>query len=333
MRETYRELGWEITIPKFLLNSLVWVLVLAILIYGGSKLTFINQVRPFLSQVIPIPWISDYADFFLFIGISLLLIVLFKVIILKRLKLVSRSIILDDSRSKDFRSTDAIQTNIKFPAVKISTIFFYLIVGGFLVNQLLMNRLGVFSEIGVPNIPSANKVVTSSSVPAKLTSFDLSLEQNIKSTLGALGSQHIHADFKVYVNGQALDFSDKDHMGRMRNNLSVSNFIHVDSGSPTPEKTGDILHMHATKVPLELFFRSIGMKLEKDRVTLTDGQVLKNENGNTLKFYLNGKKVDELGNYVFQPLDKLLISFGSENDPSIQTQINSVANFAKDHQK
>src|SRR3989338_9836379 len=66
------------------------------------------------------------------------------------------------------------------------------------------------------------------------------------STIGILDSQHIHADWKVYINVIALDFSDKAHMERMRNNKVVSSFIHVDSGAPAHEKTGDILHMHAT---------------------------------------------------------------------------------------
>src|SRR3989338_5863778 len=32
--------------------------------------------------------------------------------------------------------------------------------------------------------------------------------------MGILGSQHIHADWKVYINCKALDFSDKTHMER-----------------------------------------------------------------------------------------------------------------------
>ena len=75
------------------------------------------------------------------------------------------------------------------------------------------------------------------------------------------------------------------------------------------------------------------MKLEKDSLTLQNGQVLDNSNGNTLKFYLNGKKVDELANYIPQDLDKLLISYGPENDPNIDRQINSVTDYGKHYQE
>src|SRR3990172_10525938 len=36
------------------------------------------------------------------------------------------------------------------------------------------------------------------------------------ATMGLLGSQHIHADWKIYINDKALNFEGKDHMGRMR---------------------------------------------------------------------------------------------------------------------
>lgn len=148
---------------------------------------------------------------------------------------------------------------------------------------------------------------------------------NNSQAIGVLSSQHIHADFKVYISGQALDFAKSEYYMK-------SSFMHVDDNQ-NKEDAGGVLHMHAKNVPLWLFFRSLGMKLEKDSFTTADGQVYKNENGNTLKFYLNGKKVVELGDYSFQPLDKLLISYGPENDPDIQKQINSVPDFAKDHQK
>lgn len=85
-----------------------------------------------------------------------------------------------------------------------------------------------------------------------LDSGQLECNMDPNAKIGILGSQHIHADWKVYINGNILDFSDKSHMERMGNNQPVSSFIHVDSGTPAPEKTGDVIHMHATGVPLWL---------------------------------------------------------------------------------
>lgn len=306
-------------------------------------------------------WLADYMDVFRFLGGTLALIGLFLLIFGKRITTVYRPVVAIQQESTKYSISAAPAVNsVKLPKLTVSSMLFAIVIGGFLVNQYFMWQLTSKGQVSISG--SVNSVMQKVS-NMKLTPFDvvlakermdkngdgicdvcgMSIDQcissgqidcnmgNQKDAIGVLGSQHIHTDFKVYVNGQLVDFSDKDHMGRQRANLPVSSFIHVDSGSPAPEKTGDALHMHATNVPLWLFFKSIGLKLDKESLTLENGQVLKNESGNTLKFYLNGKRVDDLGSYVFQDLDKILISYGPENDPDIQKQISSITNFAKDH--
>ena len=152
-----------------------------------------------------------------------------------------------------------------------------------------------------------------------------------KSTMGILGSQHIHADWKVYINGKPLDLSDKSHMERMKNNQPISSFIHVDSGAPAPEKTGDVLHMHATGIPLWVFFKSIGINFNKNCITLENNEKFCNDGNNKLNFFVNGKENNEFENYVFNDLDKILISYGNENQEQIKNQLNSITDFAKLH--
>jgi len=149
--------------------------------------------------------------------------------------------------------------------------------------------------------------------------------------IGILGSQHIHADWKIYIDGKALDFYDKSHMERMRNNMPVSSFIHVDSDSPAPEKTGDILHMHASGVPLWIFFESVGMKFDKECFALDDGRSYCNNATNRLRFYVNGKENSEYENYVFKGNDRILISYGNENEEEIRQQLSSITDFSKNH--
>lgn len=162
-----------------------------------------------------------------------------------------------------------------------------------------------------------------------ISSGQLQCNMDPRSTIGILNSQHIHADWKVYINGKQMDFSDKAHMDRMRGGLAVSSFIHVDSGNPPPEKTGDVLHMHATGVPLWIFFDSINMDLSKDCLVLDNGEKLCSNDKNTLKSYVNGKPNDEYENYVFKDLDKILISYGSEID--LTQQFNSITDFSNNH--
>ncbi len=159
--------------------------------------------------------------------------------------------------------------------------------------------------------------------------MECSMDSNAK--IGILGSEHIHADWKVYIDGKALDFSDKSHMERMRSNMPVSSFIHVDSGAPAPEKTGDVLHMHASGVPLWIFFRSVGMNFNKDCINLENKEKFCNDGKKKLKFFVNGKESNEFENYAFNDLDKILISYGGENEEGIKQQMNSITDFAKVH--
>jgi len=160
---------------------------------------------------------------------------------------------------------------------------------------------------------------------------ELQCNMGVNSKIGILGSQHVHADWKIYIGGKALDFSDKSHMERMRNNMPVSSFIHVDSGAPAPEKTGDIVHMHASGVPLWVFFKSIGMDFNKDCITLENKERFCNDSNKKLKFFVNGKESNEFENYVFNDLDKILISYGDESEEEINNQLASITDFAKLH--
>src|SRR3989344_3189987 len=164
-----------------------------------------------------------------------------------------------------------------------------------------------------------------------LDSGQLECNMDPDSKIGILGSQHIHADWKIYINGKQLDLSDKSHMERMRSNMPVSSFIHVDSGAPAPEKTGDIVHMHATGVPLWIFFESIGMDLNKECITPENKEKFCSDGNNKLKFFVNEIENNEFENYVLNDLDKILISYGDESEEEIKAQLATITDFARIH--
>lgn len=156
------------------------------------------------------------------------------------------------------------------------------------------------------------------------------MDSNAK--IGVLGSQHIHADWKIYINGKVLDDAVLESlamdMSKMDNSIT-SSFIHLDKGAPAPEKTGDIIHMHATGMPLWIFFKSVGMEFNKDCLVLQDGQRFCNDDSKMLKFYVNGKPNSEWETYVFKDQDKILISY--DEGTNLDAQLSSITDFAKDH--
>lgn len=313
---------------------------------------------------LPFSQLSDYMDFFRFVGVSLVVTGLFLFLFSKRFKLVSRAVEGENQMPvyapvtsfSGVTQAQQMPSISHLPKLTLTSGLFALVIGGFLINQYLMYRMN-----GMGNMNFLSTATNTSAMgpvsQKKMTAFDIALAKermdknndgicdtcgmpiqqcidtgqmdcnmgNNPQAIGVLGSTHDHADLNVYNNGERLVFATPA-------NYMKSSFMHLDN-SQNPNNANSVLHMHAKKVPLWLFFRSLGMNLTKNNLTLADGQILKNENGKTLKFYLDGKKVDELGDYSFQPLDKLLISYGPENDSNVQQQIKAMTNFAKDHQK
>ena len=134
------------------------------------------------------------------------------------------------------------------------------------------------------------------------------------SGIGVLGSAHLHADVKVYINGQAIDFSQKKYQ------LTTS-FIHFEEG------VGDVIHTHATGLTLGHLFKSLGRDFNDNCIVL-DSQSNCNSDDKTLKFYVNGAKSNEFDNRVIKDLDKYLISYGNDSEAEIQKQLSSVTNLA-----
>lgn len=137
---------------------------------------------------------------------------------------------------------------------------------------------------------------------------------HLLSGIGALRSTHQHADIKVYINGQSIDFSQKRYQLAAR-------FIHFEEG------IGDVIHTHATGLALGHLFKSLGMDFNNNCIVF-ERQSYCSNGGKTLKFYVNRQPNKEFGNYVVRELDKILISYGIEDEAELQNQLNSVTNLA-----
>ena len=202
-------------------------------------------------------------------------------------------------------------------------------------QRLTQMKLTVFDrQLGIKFMDENNDGkcdVCGMDVELCMSSGQIQCNMDPKSTIGVLGSQHIHADWKIFINGKELDerFLESLAMDMSKMDSPVtSSFIHLDKGAPGPEKTGDVLHMHTTGVPLWVFFKSVGMEFNKGCLSL-DGEKFCNGAANTLKFYANGKPNEKWENYVFNDLDKILISYGNETD--LTQQLNPITDFAKNH--
>jgi hypothetical protein len=123
--------------------------------------------------------------------------------------------------------------------------------------------------------------------------------------VGEYGSDHAHAAIAVFVDGEQINF------GLQQFQLS-SKYIHFENHNPY------LIHKHATGVPLEMLFTSLGMKITPECIMLNYNESSKNKNGrfcieenHPLVFYLNGERyTSDISQYVIEHNDRIMVSFG-----------------------
>ncbi len=131
---------------------------------------------------------------------------------------------------------------------------------------------------------------------------------------GPFGSTHIHADFKVYVNGiESIDFVEEKYQEQ-------DQLIHVENGR------GNIIHMHATGVYLGYFFNSMGIEFTGQCLKLDTGEEYCNSGDKILKMYVNGERNFLFDRYVFKDLDRILITYGNDTPEQIAAQMATITN-------
>jgi len=123
-----------------------------------------------------------------------------------------------------------------------------------------------------------------------------------EATIGILGSSHVHADIKVYLDGERINLSDEKYFVK-------SAFAHVEREA-NDEETGNVLHIHADGVPLWLFFESLGIKID------------------SYNLFVNGGE-EHFDTYAPKNLDKILVTTSGYEDA--KNELNSITNFAKNH--
>lgn len=141
---------------------------------------------------------------------------------------------------------------------------------------------------------------------------------------------HEHADFALYIRGQRFDFNKPQFVSTEDKELSPVAHIH--------EPRHTVVHVHMSGTTWDEFFRAIGIELtdpslpgvtpETSCIKMPDGQQYCASGNEKLNFRVNGVKVDGISFREIHDLDRVLISFGSEDDAALQAQAGTVSDEA-----
>lgn len=120
---------------------------------------------------------------------------------------------------------------------------------------------------------------------------------------------HWHADFAVFIRGERFDFNRPEFVSKEGEEKNP--WVHIHE----PRYT--VVHTHREQTTWDEFLTSIGFKLTDRALTLPDGETLESTDSETLKFFVNGVRVDTLMFQDILDLNQVLITYGSETDEVI----------------
>ena len=128
---------------------------------------------------------------------------------------------------------------------------------------------------------------------------------------GKLGDEHIHASLLVNIFGDKFDFSTPNYQVK-------TSWIHFEN------QDGDTIHRHSTGVELEFLFNSMSIALDDKCFGFPDGRQFCNNDDYSLKFYINQQKVEDIRKYIVQDDDRILITYGNEDQLAIDKQLSEL---------
>lgn len=136
-------------------------------------------------------------------------------------------------------------------------------------------------------------------------------KQNIESGMpdvppgSILRDAHEHASILVRIFGNKFDFSSTQFQ-------LMSPWIHFEGSN------GNTIHRHSNGITLGYLFDTLYLGLSQDCFVFHDKREFCTNDDNTLKFYINGEKVQDIRDYEIFENDKILISYGPETPEEIE---------------
>jgi len=128
---------------------------------------------------------------------------------------------------------------------------------------------------------------------------------------GKLGDEHEHASMLVRIFGDKFDFSATTYQIK-------SSWIHFE------ESDGNTIHRHSSGVTLDYLFETLGIGIDENCYIFSDGRQFCTNEDYSLKYFVNGDRVNSINDYVVQDGDRILISYGGETNEQVVAQLNEL---------
>jgi hypothetical protein len=125
---------------------------------------------------------------------------------------------------------------------------------------------------------------------------------------GVLGDEHEHVSMLVRIFGDKFDFSLPAYQIK-------NSWIHFEG------QDGTTVHRHSQGVTLGYLFETLGLGVNQNCFIFQDGREFCTNEDYSMKYYINHELVPEINDYVGKEGDRILISYGDEDQDGIDAQL------------
>lgn len=129
---------------------------------------------------------------------------------------------------------------------------------------------------------------------------------------------HYHTDFKLYINGVAFNFSQRNFMDQS-SEVHFHPTVKVKPDEIPGIPIGDIIHVHKEEMTLRKFFETLDVDAPTRAIV---------DDKNTLQVYVDSQLKSEGLEYVLKDKERVLVTNGPQPGSTIAQQMESVTNHA-----
>lgn len=140
---------------------------------------------------------------------------------------------------------------------------------------------------------------------------------------------HYHANFAVYVDGVREKFENPLYYEEVTS-CNLEGEAKPEHRVHMHDQANDVIHVHDGAVTWGNLFQNIGWNVGKGFVD-TSTKLLVDDSHSKVTYILNGEKVSNIITRVIGDKDKLLVSYGSESNDTLNQQFTSVSGSAAEY--
>jgi hypothetical protein len=145
---------------------------------------------------------------------------------------------------------------------------------------------------------------------------------------------HYHANFAVYLNGQRFPFKAAQYYQEVAICSSSHGITSPQQRAHMHDNVNDVVHVHDHAVTWGQFFNNFGWTIGPDLIETDNGTKYIADDTHKVHVLIDGQDYTDLtsvANIVIKDRSKLLLSYGDQDEQSLQKEFKTIASTAQKH--